>query len=49
MWKDMGGDQRGEFCVYVQGMHIGDSSGEISGRAEADSGKHDGEGCRTAS
>ena len=43
MWKDMGGDKREEFCVYVQGMHIYicDGFGEISGMA-------DGEGCQTA-
>ena len=37
-----------EFCVYVQGVYIGDGFGETSGRAEAYAGKHDGEGCRTA-
>ena len=26
MWKDMGGNQMGEFCVSVQGVHRGDSS-----------------------
>ena len=27
---------------------LGDGFGERSGRAEADGGRHDGEGCRTA-
>ena len=44
----MGGNKRGEFCVYVQGVHRGDGFGERSGRAEADGGRHDGEGCWTA-
>ena len=41
----MDGNKRGEFCVYVQGVHRGDDFGERSGRAEADGGRHDGEGC----
>ena len=48
MWKDVGGNKRVEFCVYGQGVYIGDGFGERSGRAEADGGRHDGEGCRTA-
>ena len=44
----MSGNKRGEFCVYVQGVHRGDCFGERSGMAEADSERHDGEGCRTA-
>ena len=48
MWKAMGGGKSGEFCVYVQGMHRANGVGEIIGRAEADCGRHDGEGCRTA-
>ena len=38
----------GEFCVYVQGMYRGEGFGEISGRAEADGGRNDGEGYITA-
>ena len=48
IWKDMCGNKRGEFCVHVQGVHRGDGFGERSGMAEADGGRHDGEGCRTA-
>ena len=44
----MSGNKRGEFCVYVQGVHRGYGFGERSGRSEADGGRHDGEGCRTA-
>ena len=32
----------------MQGMHRGEGFGEISGRAEADGGRNDGEGYRTA-
>ena len=32
----------------MQGMHRGEVFGEISGRAEADGGRNDGEGYRTA-
>ena len=30
----MGGNKRGEFCIYVQGVHRGDGFGERNGRAE---------------
>ena len=43
----MGGNKRGEFCVYVQRVHRGDGFGERSGMAEADGGRHDGEGAET--
>ncbi len=49
MWEDMGGDTRGWILVYVQVMHRGGGFGRRSGRSEADGGRHEGDGCRTAS
>ena len=48
MRKDMLGDKRGEFYVYVQGVERGDEFSERGGSAEADRGIHNGDGCPTA-
>ena len=44
----MGGYHRGWIRVHMQGMYRGGGVGDIIGRSEADGGRYDGDGGRTA-
>ena len=42
MWEEMGGDKKGGYRVYVQGVHTGGGfKDERSVRTESDGGRHE--------